>query len=185
MQTWFMRTSMPAFSPFATESSSKFSKRFFSLTTGFRKSVTSTWGAYRGSIGLNIDIVKTDGCTTYQLFIKVYLYDALNHVSDMNKFEKLHQWCNRCRCWCWFFRVGRQIRKRRRLIRPHLCYGPSITGLSEINSFIRTNRQLTLQIRFAHVARQAHLAALPLSLQLSLGPGRHKSQGNCQKSLNV
>jgi hypothetical protein len=39
--TWFIRTSIPAFSPFATESSSRFSNRFFSLTTGFKKSVRS------------------------------------------------------------------------------------------------------------------------------------------------
>lgn len=43
-RTWFMSTSIPAFKPWATESSSTFSNRFFSLMTPFRKSPTSTCG---------------------------------------------------------------------------------------------------------------------------------------------
>ena len=45
-RTWFIKTSVPAFKPAATESSNEFSNRFFSLTTAFRKSVLSMCGAY-------------------------------------------------------------------------------------------------------------------------------------------
>jgi|SRR5712672_2043547 len=99
MLTWFMRTSMPAFNPFATESSSKFSKRFFSLTTGFRKSVPSTCMAYHRGIERDLMLMwGRKGRGTYQFFIKVDLHNALDHISDMNKLEKLDQWRDRCRC---------------------------------------------------------------------------------------
>lgn len=45
-RTWVMSTCVPAFNPEATQSSSVFSNRFFSLTTAFRKSVLSMCGAY-------------------------------------------------------------------------------------------------------------------------------------------
>lgn len=41
-----MSTCVPAFNPDATQSSSVFSNRFFSLTTTFKKSVLSICGAY-------------------------------------------------------------------------------------------------------------------------------------------
>jgi hypothetical protein len=46
LPTWFIKTSVPAFNPAATDSSKTFSNRFFSRTTPLRKSVLSMCGAY-------------------------------------------------------------------------------------------------------------------------------------------
>jgi hypothetical protein len=58
--TWFMSTSVPAFSPPATASSSAFSNRFFSRTTAFKKSVLSINGAYQTVLSSHFYIKKSE-----------------------------------------------------------------------------------------------------------------------------
>ena len=69
MLTWFIKTSIPALRPFATESSRTFSNRFFSRTTLFKKSVTSMLGA----------------CQDNRETIKVKPGRYMSHTSSLSK----------------------------------------------------------------------------------------------------
>jgi hypothetical protein len=89
--TWFINTSVPAFKPNATESSREFSNRFFSLTTEFKKSVLSIWGAYRYRWHEVEGLKQERTPVTHQFFIKVNLHDGLNGIAYMYQLEELNK----------------------------------------------------------------------------------------------
>lgn len=72
--TWFISVSVPMFSPPATASSKLSSKRFFSLTTVFKKSVLSICGAY---ICVNKPKTRHDNTLTSSLSKYTWIMDCI------------------------------------------------------------------------------------------------------------
>ena len=106
-----MSTCVPAFNPDATQSSSVFSNRFFSLTTAFRKSVLSMCGAcpnVRRDRCRGERTAVTEECTTtYHIFIEKHLYHALDRIADVDEFEELQKRSDARRS----FVLGRLVRE--------------------------------------------------------------------------